>query len=293
MAPPNRKGGLTKRRDSILPSTTEESQDTGVCKENAYAMISREAAKSSYSTKRKSRLNVPFKSHEDSFIAILKKNARDLTVVVTSDDDLVLSFKTTKQDLGILHATKNQLVLPWRKSGGSCEHNKIAMRAGVHRVEMSGLKSQAEHLALAKPYEQNDSGSKLKVSSFSIVSESNENLKVCACSVIPKERKEEAKVILSGFGVAIAGTSKAYDPIHSTSECAINDFDSPPFSSDENESLSLNSDEDCVVMSSSISDRKHRKNTTIVRRASGKSCCLNLGKLYGRRSFTLLRAPAP
>lgn len=293
MAPPNRKSELHRRSDSIARLTAEESQEAGVYKGNMFAM-SREIAKSSYAAKRKPRLNVPFKPREDSFIAILKKNARDLTIEVTSDDELVLSFKTTKQDLGILHATRNQLLLPWRKSsGGPREYKRLAMRAGVHRVEMGGLKSQAERLASPKDYDENYSGSKLKVSSFSIVSESNENFIFSACSVIPNDRQKETKGKVSSFGAAIASTSKAYVSSHSKSEilseCAATELDSVPFSSDEDESISLNSDEDCVVTSSSFSDQKRRMSTIIVRRSTGKLPSPYTGKLKINSHFINFR----
>lgn len=268
MAPPNRKSELHKKSDSIPRLTTEESQEAGVGKGNLFS-------KSSYATKRKPRLNVPFKPREDSFIAILKKNARDLTIEVTSDDELVLSFKTTKQDLGILHATRNQLLVPWRKSSsGPREHNRLAMRAGVHRVEMSGLKTQAEHLASAEYYDENDSDSKLKVSSFSIVSESNENSVFSVCSVISNERKKEVKGKVRPFGSAIASTSKAFALMHSkseiVSESAVTEVDSAQCSSNDDESLSLNSDEDCVVTSSSFGDQKRGMDTITIRNSTGK-----------------------
>lgn len=270
MAPPSRSGGLNKKSDSILHSITDESQEAGVYKGNV----------SSNSPKRESRLKVSFKPSEYSFIAILKRKARDLTIDVTSDDDLMLSFKTTKKDLGILHATKTRLLLPWRKSRGSPREQKMtAMRAGV---DMDWLKTQAEDLAPVKHYDQNDSSSKLKMSSFSIVSESNEN-KYSVCSIIPKEKKKEANSKVSGFGVAIAGTSEAYVPIHSksevSSECAVNEFGCAPFSSEEDESLSLNSDEDCVVISSSFNDRKRRMNATIGLSETGKLYCPHICKL--------------
>lgn len=296
MAPPSRKSELDKRSDSIQSSRTEESQEAGACKREVFAKTSLEIFKPYHTVKRKSRLNAPFKSQNDSFVTILKKNARDLSIELTSNDDLVLSFKTSKQDLGILHATKNQQLLPWKKiCGSSREHSRISMRAGMHNVEIDRLESQTEYLAPSEHYDENDSGSKLKVSSFSIVSESNtQSLTVSACSVVSKERKKETKGQASKFGSAIASTSKAYGSIHYKgevlSECAVNEFDYASFSNDEYESLSINSEEDYVVTSSSFSDRKPRMNTTIVRRLTGKPCCLHVYNLKGRRSVIPLHS---
>lgn len=240
MAPSTKKGRLSKRSDSNLcPS-----------KENL--------AKPSYAAKRKSGLNYPFKlPHEDSFIAILKKNAHDLTIDVTSNDDLLLSFKATKRDLGILHAAKNQLLLPYTQSGNRRQFSlKIGSRAGVHKVKMVGLKH----------YHHNFSSSLLKGTSSLILSEPNKYLRDTAC------REKEAICESRDFS---AGASKDYVAIYSKGqilpERATHEFDDASFSSDEPESLYLNSDEDYIVMSSSYSDRRRRMNTTTVRRPMGKS----------------------
>lgn len=278
MAPPNRKSGLNKKSDSIPTSMTDETQET-----------SRETVKPSYAAKRRSRL--PFKTRQDSFMTILKKNARDLTIEVTSDDDLVLSFKTSKQDSGMLDATKNQLLLPRKKSSGGLRDYKVAMRAGVHRVEMDRLKSQAEHFTSAEYCDEMDSSS--KVTSCSILSEFNESLSLSTCSVIPKERKIVGKAKTNDFGVAIASTSKAYVSIHSKEEVlpesttmsstvhhSSHEIASAPFTSDEDESLPLNSKQNSVVTTSSFSYWKPRMYTTI-----GKPCNLNVRHLFRLNSL--------
>lgn len=246
MAPPIRKSGLNKRSDSTPPSTstTEESAETSCG-----------TFQPPFTANRSSRLNTPFKSSEDS--SILKRNARDLSSEVMTDEDLMFFSKTNKQDSEVLDLQ----LLPREKIGGGLrDHKRIALRAGVHRVKKDRLKLQTP----SKLYDESDSTSKM--TEIEIVSESNESLSLSVCSIIPKERQTVTKGNVRDFGEAIASTSKAYVSAgkgETVSKYAMNEFDSVTFSSDEG-SLPRNIKEDYIITSSSSSDWKRRMNTIII-----------------------------
>lgn len=247
MAPPIRKSGLHINSDSTRPSTstTEESPETSCG-----------TVQPPFTANRSSRLNPPFKSSEDS--SIFKRNARDISSEVMSDEDLMFFSKTKKQDSEVL----NRQLLPRKNIGGGLrDYKRIALRAGVHRVKKDRLKLQTP----AKVYDESDSTSKM--TEIEIVSESNESLSLSVCSVIPQERQTVTKSNIRDFGEAIASTSKAYVSAGKgevLSKYVMNEFDSVTFSSDEDVSLARNTKEDYVITSSSSSDWKRRMNTIII-----------------------------
>lgn len=147
--------------------------------------------------KRRSVMTLPFQvSNELSFLSLLKKNARDLTIKFTSDDNLVLSFKSVKQDLGIEHAAMNEVILPFTKAaGGHYQPSHKKMRSRVYKVKTDGFKRYCPKYSSSQK---------------------------STCCDIPKDKeefREEQK-----FDLGVAGTSKDNAAIYghnSGKDCAV------------------------------------------------------------------------